>query len=438
MQDLYKHAFDTDAELVFLGCFSCNQINPFPTLIASDFYNSSFSRLYTAFLAGDFDPTMTNFARYDVDRELWLSVMESTGSDAQGSYHGAKVSRLSAIRKGIKQRLDEIQKLSNHVAEDVEQINDLVGATGATIALKDYKMMGDGALQAFEESKDGFLLPDGLQCLHNMTRAFSVGEQLVIGAASGAGKTALGMRLCENYKTLFISAEMPELSLDRRYHGMEYWKRADSQDDGFFANEEDQEADFRLAQTDGRVYTYFNKNWRYITRPLTIAEIRKAVAIGVRDFGCEVFLIDYLQLMRCNGQNRRTDIADLARGTKQIAVEFSVRSILLSQVSRPEKSISASPRDPATVQMTLDRLKESGDIEESADIVLGMWLHQSRDTCIQVVQDIKNRQLGVHSPKNLKRIGPYLRTAKDVEVHAFDDQFDAKPQPKKRFTYGDN
>lgn len=435
MQDLYKNCYDNDSELFFLGCFCSNEINPFPTLVKDDFGNTNFGRLYAAFVAGDFAPTVTNFERYRVERDLWLSVLESVGSDAQGGYHGTKIARLSAIRKGIRLRIEEAKALSEHITEDRDKIDALVGATGSSVVIKDARMMAMGAISAFEASRNGFRTPFVVSCVHCMIRAWSPGEQWIIAAGSGVGKTSLAMQLCEGYRTLFISGEMPELGLDRRYHGMEYWQRADNEEEfGFTANEENQEIDFKNAQSDGRVYRYFKDDWKYITRPMSLVEIDKAVAVAVREHGIEIFLIDYLQLMRGSGKDRRNDVAELARGTKQIAMKYGVRALLLSQVSRPVSGGMGANADPATIPVNLGRLKESGDIEESADGVIGMWLHRSRDTNIQVVQDIKNRQLGVHQPKYLKRIGPYLRTAKDIEVE-FEPEYTAPA--KKRFEYKD-
>lgn len=434
MKDLYEHCFDPVSEFTFLGCYATNGINPLPTLTQADFYNGAYGRMYSAFQQGDFVPTPTILARYNVERDLWMGAIESIGSDAQGMYHGMRVARLSAIRAGIKTRTDEITKLSAHPTEDQDEIAALVGATSSGIVLRDSRSMADGALRSLSACANGFSLSQGVLGLHNWLRAWIPGEQWIIGASSGVGKTSLAMQLCEQYRTLFISGEMPDGGLARRYHGMDYWGRVErSREFEQIANEEDQERDFRLAQTDGRIYNYFREGWQYVTRPMTLAEIDKAVSVAKRDHGCDIFLIDYLQLMRGSSKDRRNDVAEIARGTKQIAMKYGVRSLLLSQLSRPTGTISTV--DPATVPVNLGRLKESGDIEESADGILGMWLHQSRTSTIQVVQDIKNRQLGVHPEKYMRRFGPLLRMATDYEVQ----QVAAESKPaKKQYTYNDS
>ena len=82
-------------------------------------------------------------------------------------------------------------------------------------------------------------------------------------------------------------------------------------------------------------------------------------------------VIDYLQLIQSINPvgSRAAIIGELSRQVKQIAMENNVAMILLSQLSRQSEL-----KEP-----TLSRLKESGDIENHADIVLLIWWEWKAD-----------------------------------------------------------
>ena len=78
----------------------------------------------------------------------------------------------------------------------------------------------------------------------------------------------------------------------------------------------------------------------------------------------EVVCIDYIQLVRGAGQSLRERVTAIAQAEKQIAKELGVIVLSLSQIGRKK------PTDP----VDLMDAKESGAIEESADILIGLWL----------------------------------------------------------------
>lgn len=413
MRDYYRHVHDLEAELFFLGCFAAEQKNPFPELQEGDFYGESYRKLFKAFVAGDYTPDVSNAARYGVEQGVWLSVLEAVGSAAQGEYLGRKIRHLSMRRAAIADAMRKLDLLADPCT-DRDQVDAILGATatGVRELVKTADQVWEEAQAQYKGMRRGFTCD--IAHLRHILALSAPGDHIVIACASGVGKTSLGIQICEHYRTLFISGEMPAINLLRRTHAMEYWKVAETEDEGIFASENDQNKQFHGAMGSGEGRAMLHDSWRYITDPVSIDELDAAIAYTGE---LDMVLVDYLQLMKgAKDADRRNQMAGLARGMKQLAKKHNVRIVSLCQISRPALGNPAT--DPATVVVTLGRLKESGDIEESADYVLGMWLHLSRETYIQAIQDIKNRNAGVHPVAYLKRSGPWFRDADDAEVEA--------------------
>lgn len=109
--------------------------------------------------------------------------------------------------------------------------------------------------------------------------------------------------------------------------------------------------------------------------PVTPVELRSKARQLRRDPGLDLIVVDYLQLMRAGDdgrrrfENRNLEIADISRSLKLLAKELDVPVLALSQLSRaPEQRDAAAPR--------LSDLRESGSLEQDADIVL--FLHRER------------------------------------------------------------
>ena len=104
------------------------------------------------------------------------------------------------------------------------------------------------------------------------------------------------------------------------------------------------------------------------TAGVSVAEIRSRCRKQKSRGGLDLIVIDYLQLMKTagNSDNRATEISDVTRSLKILARELNVPIILLSQLSRaPELRQDKRPM--------LSDLRESGSIEQDADIVIFLY-----------------------------------------------------------------
>ena len=102
------------------------------------------------------------------------------------------------------------------------------------------------------------------------------------------------------------------------------------------------------------------------TPAVTVGHIRLRCRRIQRKYGLSLVVVDYLQLMRGQGENRTQEVGSISRGLKALAKELDVPVILLSQLNRNVES--RTDRRPIMAD-----LRESGDIEQDADIILMLY-----------------------------------------------------------------
>ena len=115
---------------------------------------------------------------------------------------------------------------------------------------------------------------------------------------------------------------------------------------------------------------------------LNILAVRNKVRRVRREYGrVGLLVVDYLQLMVGDGseQNRNGEIEKISRGLKSLAKELNVPVLVLSQLNRSAEKEDRTPR--------LSDLRESGSIEQDADVVLMLARPKEADEKFQVAAD---------------------------------------------------
>jgi replicative DNA helicase len=141
------------------------------------------------------------------------------------------------------------------------------------------------------------------------------------------------------------------------------------------------------------------------TPAITVGQLRAKATRMKQEYGIEMLVVDYLGLMKPDEQkknsNRTNDIGEISRGLKQVAKELDIPLIALSQLSRAVENRPGGSHKPR-----LSDLRDSGDIEQDADIVMFLYrpeyynIDQDEDgqstenKCLLMIEKNRNGELG--------------------------------------------
>jgi replicative DNA helicase len=218
--------------------------------------------------------------------------------------------------------------------------------------------------QLFEHKKYITGVPSGFEDIDKKTRGLQNGDLVIVAARPSMGKTSLVLNICQHVAT----------------HGGVA---------GFFSLEMSKEQLFmRMLACEAKIDTYRllsgqigQREYGQITHALeTLSEaqmfIDDTAGIGVLEMrakarrlkaehGLSLLAVDYVQLMTGQGrfENRTLELASISRSLKGLAKELSVPVVLLSQLSR-------APEARSDKRPMLSDLRESGALEQDADVVM--------------------------------------------------------------------
>jgi len=214
-------------------------------------------------------------------------------------------------------------------------------------------------------------LETGFVDLDRMTAGLHPADLIIIAARPGLGKTSLCLNIAEHAairkgKTVGIfSLEMSKEQLVKRLLCSEARIDAHRVNTGYL-NKEDWH---RLSRASGDLSE--TKIFIDDSANITVSELRTKVRRLSLEHGLDLIIVDYLQLMSGSSQryeNRTQEISQISRGLKGIAKDLSAPVIAVSQLSRAVESRTGEHRRPQ-----LSDLRESGSIEQDADVVLFIY-----------------------------------------------------------------
>lgn len=195
---------------------------------------------------------------------------------------------------------------------------------------------------------------------------FIRGNYIVIGARPGTGKSNAGfnlaLNLCQEVKVGFISAEMDRQSAAERLLAI----LGGFDDSRLVNNKMTTDDEQRLYYAQERI-----KKGRIVINDkpaLSANAVAPMIRRWKREYGIEVVIVDYLQLLTAitkKGRTRENEVSEISKALDQVAAETKMTVIALAQLSRHHERSRELPK--------LSDLRESGSIEQDADMVI--FLH---------------------------------------------------------------
>lgn len=209
----------------------------------------------------------------------------------------------------------------------------------------------------------------GYSALDNLTAGFQRGDLIILAARPSMGKTAFALNLGLNAAhfrdeaVAIFSLEMPAEQLMQRMISKKSLIDGRNLRTGMLNNEE--MAKLMEAATEMQAMKIFVDDTPGIRVSEIFSKCRKLKA----EHGLCMIVIDYIQLITGSGKgsdNRQQEVSEISRGLKALARELEVPVIALSQLSRSvEQRADKSPM--------LSDLRESGALEQDADIVMFLY-----------------------------------------------------------------
>lgn len=396
-----------------------------PDMFASELYG----RMYLEFLRGYengyqvnavvLSAKITDFPADMVQKEIRTCLEKTLTSVEVGSYAGIvtreyRAAQLDRILQSVKPDPENVDEQTGELINDLEALLDGRESQAKTLA------------EITRENKDRYFKDDaaqrtyiGFSKLDDLLGGLEGGDMIVIGARPGVGKSAfvtqITTALARSGKRVgFYNLEMQEKQVYERFVvaesgiGLTRLRRAVR----FLGDEEER---FRRANE------VLEKEDRIIitTGSKAMSEIRNES----RHMGYDVIIIDYLQLLRADKTyrgNRYAEVGAISRAIKALAMELNIPIIALSQLNRVSENREG--KEP-----TMAELREAGDIEQDASVILLMW-NMSKDSSRKGIKVEKQRQ-GRTGKIVLRFNGDLMRFEETDETPRDDWQEDEEENP---------
>ena len=317
-----------------------------------------------------------NFERIGSDGTL-VDIYQSVTTPTNAEYYAKRVKELSLRRKLIEATTESTEKcydLSRDTEEIIEEVEQNIFSITEKRITSDYQSI-DTVLQEtmdnigswYESKKLVTGIGGGFKDLDHMLTGFHSSELIIIAARPAMGKTAFALNIMnyvalnEKKPVLFFSLEMPTVQLGMRLLCIDSMIDSQRVRTGHINNDELSS----LAQSAAKL----SKSPVFIddTPSMNILQIRAKARRLSQKMPLGLIIVDYLQLISSLLKaERHQQIAEISRMLKQLARELNVPVIALSQLSRAVES--------RTDQIpTLSDLRESGAIEQDADVVMFIY-----------------------------------------------------------------
>jgi replicative DNA helicase len=376
-------------------------------LLPADFYRSSHGIIFAAMLRvdrrGDPVDLLSVNAELRKDGKLdeiggsqfLTGLVSQTFTSTNITFHARAVKELSSKRQLITacrevERDIMEQSLDEALAVLRQKTQGLAAGRGGRIV--SYRELVKSTYEFIEErfeNKDSLSgIPSGFVAIDDLTDGWQSSDLIILGARPSQGKSALSQAFCENagVPAGIIQIEMGEIQTGiravSRESAVELWKLRKG-----ILNKSDwqrlTEAAARLVEKE--VFIDFS------TRKLS--DVERTFTAMVENHGVQFVVLDYLQLADADhkDRSREQEVAATSKLLKHLAKGYKIPVMALAQLNREiEKRVSKKP--------TLSDLKESGQIEQDADMVIFLYQDDKRPN-VAILDFAKGRNIGLGTVK---------------------------------------
>jgi len=307
-------------------------------------------------------------------------LLDAVPTAANIEYHARIVREKALLRRLIDASSDIIRDVYEQGEREVEELLDEAEQKIFKVAqtsdrqgfvwIKEILWPAFEHIEKLQESGGGVTgVPSGFADLDRMTSGFQTGDLVIVAARPSMGKTSWVLNVAQNaaidhgVQVGVFSLEMSKEQLVQRLLCAE--GRIDLQKlrKGQLSASEYQ----RLATAAAHLNTA--PIWIDDQAGISLLEVRAKARRLKAETNLGLLIIDYMQLMtggRSRAENRQQEVSEISRGLKALAKELEIPVIALSQLSRgPEQRTGHRPQ--------LSDLRESGSIEQDADIVMFLY-----------------------------------------------------------------
>lgn len=302
---------------------------------------------------------------------------QASSTSANAEVYAKRVKEFSLRRKLIEVASNSIEKCFNRAVDTDEVMDeierDIFSVTEQRIT-SDYTDIGSvmnltlNEIDNWHRTKQVVTgLASGFTQLDEMLTGFHGSELLIVAARPGMGKTAFALNVMnniairQNKAVLYFSLEMPATQLALRMICIEGMIDSQKVRTGHISSEELKKI-VNISAKLGKSPIYIDDS-----PSVNILELRAKARRLAQKAPLGMVMVDYLQLVSSLSRvDRHLQIAEISRMLKQLARELNVPVMAMSQLSRAVES-------RADQIPTLSDLRESGSIEQDADVVMFLY-----------------------------------------------------------------
>lgn len=357
---------------------------------AEDFYNESHREIFRSIMRLFRENTSVDMLTVceDLKKQKALDMVGgrtyigTLTAEVPSTANAGDYARIIAEKAMLRQMIAASEEIAVKGYEDKEAADTLINDAEASIfriaqrrQKRDYAKIQDVLMKNLRlideaEQNQGHVigLPTGFKRLDEITSGLQKSDLIIVAARPGMGKTAFALNIAAqsavkaNASVIIFSLEMSQEQLGQRLISMQAMVASEKLKKGTLERQDWDKINVALDQLNETKIVIDD------TPGITVMEMRNKCRRLKAEQGLDLIVIDYLQLMTYEGRsdNRQQEVSALSRHLKLLAREMDCPVIVLSQLSRaPEQRQDKRPM--------LSDLRESGSIEQDADIVIFLY-----------------------------------------------------------------